>query len=696
VDLLVTREGELFQVSDRRGDFSADHATSGLFTRDTRVLSRFELLVNGEKPQLFMVTTADDYIQRAFYGAAGVDEALFHRLDLGIERRRVLYGGVMYERVVVTNYARRALAVAIELRFDADFASVFEVRGLPRPARGERLPAQVQADSALLGYHGLDGIVRQTELRFGASPSRMGADRALWHLNLPPVGAVAVDIAVRPAENGAFAEAVGYDHALAALANSYADWRRRCTTLESDSDLLNRVLERSLLDLRVLFADRGHGPFVVAGIPWFAVPFGRDSLIVAMQTLPLNPDLARGTLRTMAELQGRMVDARRREEPGKIPHEMRADEMSNLGEVPFGRYYGSVDSTPLFLVLLCDYYAWTGDLELVRELLPNVQAALSWLDTYGDADSDGFLEYESDPNRGLVVQSWKDSSDSMSHRDGRPARSPVAVSEAQGYAYDARHRMAPMLARLGQTALAERLNRQAEELKRRFNEAYWMDDRGYLAIALDGEKAQVGTVASDAGHCLWSGIVDAAHAAGVARRLVAPDLFSGWGIRTLSTEEGTYNPMSYHNGSVWPHDTSLCVLGLKRYGYDREAAAVAAGVFAAASHFEIARLPELFCGYSKAEGSPVEYPVACSPQAWAAAAPITLLQAVLGLAPDAASGVLRLRPHLPELLGRLSVRGLRVGNALVDLDVTRDACRATVREGTLNVIVEPVLPAAGG
>lgn len=685
---LVTREGELFQVSDQWGDFSPGSPSSGLFTHDTRFLGRFELWVNGERPRVLMATAADNYVQRVFAGAMMLDEALFRRMDLGIERSRILYGGVMYERVTIANYALHELATCTEFRFGADFASLFEVRGLSRRVHGERLPARIEASRAILSYRGRDDVPRQTELRFSAAPDELAADRAAWNLHLPPRQTAVIDVAVLPAQDGAFPAPIGYDDALAALLASYADWRRQCTVMESDSELLNRVLERSLLDLRILLADRGQGRFSVAGIPWFAVPFGRDSLIAAAQVLALNPELARGALQTMAGLQGHAVNAWRREEPGKIPHELRSDEMSNLDELPFKRYYGSVDSTPLFLVLLCEYFAWTGDLDLVRELLPNVRAALTWLDTYGDADGDGFLEYQADPDKGLIVQSWKDSSDSMSHRNGRPATSPVAVCEAQGYAYDARRRLAPILARLGESALAARLTRDAAELKARFNRGFWMDDRQYLAIALDGTKAQVQTVASDAGHCLWSGILEAEHAAHVARRLLAPDMFSGWGIRTLSTEEVRYNPMSYHNGSVWPHDNSLCALGLKRYGYDREANIVATGLLEAAAHFEYARLPELFCGYGRDGGAPVDYPVACSPQAWAAATPISLVQSMLGLAPDAAAGVLRLRPCLPDWLGRLTLQGLRVGRAVLDLEVERGSCHATVREGTLEVIVE--------
>lgn len=707
MDQLVTREGVLFQVSDPRGDFSPQHPISGLFAYDTRYLSRFELLVNGAPPQLLTASAGEGYIQRVFAGATDEAQTLFHRMDLGLRRTRLLHGGVMYERVEVTNCTIRPLEVRLELRFDADYADLFEVRGMRRQRRGERLPPSVAAERVTLGYKGLDDVTRRTELRFGPAPAHIEAEHARWQFSLPPQGAAVIDVAIivtRDEEAGPLQDEApqsqqkeaphvqGYDVALDALSASYAAWRRECTAIESDSETLNRVLERSLLDLRILRDDRGHGPFCVAGIPWFATPFGRDSLIVAIQTLPLCPALARGTLRTMATTQGREVNAWRCEEPGKIAHELRAGEMANLGEVPFGRYYGSVDSTPLFLVLLCEYVAWTGDLELARELLPRLRAALDWMDRYGDADGDGFLEYVADPGKGLAVQSWKDSHDSMSHRDGRPARSPVAVVEAQGYAYDARRRLAPILARLGESELAARLSRQAEQMKQRFNQEFWMEDRAYPAIALDGEKARVGTVSSDPGHCLWSGIVDEEKAAHVARRLLAPDLFSGWGIRTLSATELTYNPMSYHNGSVWPHDNALCVLGLKRYGYDHEANLVATGLIEAATHVGEHRLPELFCGYSRAEGLPIAYPVACSPQGWAAATPLSLVQAMLGLEPDAPGGVLRLRPRLPDWLGRLALRGLRVGGAVLDVEATRDGARVTVREGELEVIVVQPTP----
>ncbi len=700
MDSLVTREGHLFQVSDANGDVTPEHATSGLYAHNTRFLDRFELRINGVAPTTLTASAAEDDVQRVWAQAKVARSPEPRWATLGVQRQRVLHGTTMYERVTVTNYDRHDTLVTLQVRYAADYVDVFEVRGLPRPARGHALPADVDAGASavVLGYRGLDDVTRRTTLRFSPAPRSLDAVQAHWQTPLAAQGTLTLDITVTVAEDGAGAEladeiapdgrATGFDTALAALRHSYQDWRASCTVLETSHAALQRVLDRAALDLRLLRADLGHGPFPVAGIPWFAVPFGRDSLITATQALPLTPDLARGTLRTLTALQGTVVDAWRQEEPGKIPHELRRGEMANLDEVPFGRYYGSVDSTPLFLVLLCDYYAWTGDLALARELLPRVRAALTWIDRYGDQDGDLFVEFEADGGRGLTVQSWKDSVDSLSHRDGSPATGAIAVVEAQGYVYDAKRRLAPILARLGEEGLAERLTREAAALKERFNAAYWMPDRDYLAIALDGAKRQVGTVSSDAGHCLWSGIVDEDKAASVARRLAAPDLSSGWGIRTLATGEVSYNPMSYHNGSVWPHDTSLCALGLKRYGYDHEANAAAMGVIAAADHFAEARLPELYCGFEAHDAPPVPYPEACSPQAWAAAAPLALVQSMLGLEPDAAAGVLRLRPHLPDGVELLALRGLRVGAATVDLRVTRDGVDAAVREGRLQVLVE--------
>lgn len=653
---LVTREGDLFQVSDRRGDFGPELPASGLYCRDTRVLSRFELLINGSRPEPLGASAAENYIQTVVTRMGST---------LGLQRQRVIYAGVMYERITATNHGLAEAPVVLELRFDADFADLFEVRGYARARRGE-----IRRTGFTFRYTGLDGIIRVTDITFSPAPTAP----AKWDLALPPGGTFTLDVTVNPTA----APPATFESATAALKADYDAWRAAAPAIDSDSEILNRVLDRSLSDLRLLLADIGHGPFPVAGIPWYAVPFGRDSILTAMLALPINPALARGTLRTLAALQGTEANGWRQEEPGKIPHELRFGEMANLDEIPFKRYYGTVDATPLFLVLIGQYYAWTGDLQLVRELLPAIKAALAWI-------GDGLLTFSADAGLGLHVQSWKDSHDSLTHRDGTPAASPVAVSEVQGYVYDAKRCLAPILAAAGEPN-TEYLTREAEALKAEFNAKFWMEDRQFYAIAIDGAGRQVGTVSSDIGHALWSGIVQTENAAAVARQLAGPALFSGWGIRTLSVDESGYNPFSYHNGSVWPHDTAICILGLQRYGFDRAAARAVTGLVDAAAHFPYFRLPELFCGYGRDSGAPVSYPVACSPQAWAAAAPFALVQAMLGLSPDAAGGVLRIRPALPDWLGRLTVRGLKVGAAVVDLTVTRAGVQADVRAGNLRVV----------
>lgn len=696
---LVMKEAELFLVSGESGDLSGDTTAHGLYTRDTRYLSRLELRVGGEAPHLLSAYAAQNYRMRFYYQSQRTEMADYDHGrtgSVGIERHRVIEGGVLYERISVHNYGLQPVQVVLELRFGADFRDLFEVRGAVRPARGTLLPPEVGRDRVLLAYRGLDEQVRRTAVEAQPVPEELDGLRARWVLSLQPGAAEEVTLAVAPELPGGFPEVDGFGPALARVRNAYARWNAQTTAIETDDPLVNRTLERSRLDLRTLLMDLGHGPFPVAGVPWFAVPFGRDSLITALQVLPISPAVAMGTLRTLAALQGQEVNLARQEQPGKILHELRQGEMALLGEVPFLRYYGSVDATPLFLVLLGEIYRWTGDLSLAAELLPQIQAALQWIRTYGDQDGDGFVEYESDA-QGLVVQSWKDSADSMSDTAGRAAASPVAVCEVQGYVYDAYRKLVPILRDLARAGLggdgeallaqAAELEARAAALAERFDRAFWMPDQAYYAIALDGEKRQVGTIASDPGHCLWAGLVPPARRQAVADALMNPALFSGWGVRTLAEGERTYNPMSYHNGSVWPHDNSLIALGLKRAGFDKHAARLAGALFSAANHFPLHRLPELFCGYPEGEGEPVRYPVACSPQAWAAATPFMLIQAVLGLEPDAPRGVLRLRPRLPEGMSRVRVRGLRVGEAVVDLDVTREGVCSKVRQGRLEVIL---------
>jgi glycogen debranching enzyme len=430
--------------------------------------------------------------------------------------------------------------------------------------------------------------------------------------------------------------------------------------------------QRGLRDIRMLLTDIGHGPFPVAGVPWYAVPFGRDSLITALQLLSVDPKVAKGTLLTMASFQGKAVDASRDEQPGKILHEWRVGELTRTGQMPFGPYYGTIDATPLFLILAAEYCLWTGDFELIQSLDDVVRRAFAWIEQYGDRDGDGFVEYFQEASGGIANQGWKDSGDSIVHKDGTLAEAPIALCEVQGYVYKAYQLWSILYARLGNTADAERCRTKAQELQRRFIECFWMEEEGAVALALDKHKNKVASISSNMGQVLWSGILPEDYAVRLANRLLAPDMFSGYGIRTLSALEKAYNPLSYHNGTVWPHDNSLIISGFQRYGLQSAVAETVTGLLRAASHFPLSRLPELFAGYGTAEvNAPVPYPVSCSPQAWAAATPMLALQAMMGLVPDTLTGVIHLNPVLPNNVNELHIAGIRVGNGALDVSLLR-------------------------
>jgi len=460
----------------------------------------------------------------------------------------------------------------------------------------------------------------------------------------------------------------------AAWAQAEADeaaWRAGCAEWQTDNEEVNAVLRQAERDLRMLLNDFGHGLMPVAGVPWYAVPFGRDSLITSLQTLPLRPDLAAATLRTLAGWQGKSHDAWRDEAPGKILHELRTGEIVRTNEVPFGPYFGTVDATPLFLILAGEYWRWTGDDGLIRALLPSLKAAAAWMDNDGDLDGDGYVEYHRRHDGGLANQGWKDSGDGIVHRDGRLAEPPIALSEVQGYVYAARRHLADLLEALGDADGAAYQRERAARLKAAFDRDFWVAETGFYALALERDKRQVASVTTNPGHCLWSRIVPAERAARLAEVLLSPDMFSGYGIRTLASSEHAYHPLSYHRGTVWPHDNALIALGLARYGFGEAAALIAAGLFQAASFDPYRRLPELFSGYPAGQDGPVGYPVACIPQAWAAATPFMLLQAMLGLEVDAPGNRVFLSPHLPEGINRVEVNNLRFGKTLLNIAVER-------------------------
>jgi glycogen debranching enzyme len=537
-----------------------------------------------------------------------------------------------------------------------------------------------------LAYRGVDGVTRTTTLRFEPPPDRVTAGFARQRLRIPPREVVELRLTVTTA---------GGEELPAPAAGAPARPGEAVVPVRvvTGSQGFDAWLARAWADLRMLTTETPHGRIAYAGIPWFVAPFGRDSLITALQHLPFDPDLARGTLRYLAAYQGREDDEFTDQGPGKILHEYRRGEMAACREIVFVPYYGSVDATPLFVMLAAGYLRWTGDRALVEELWPAIEGALGWLGVGDGEAADGYVAYAARSARGLVNQGWKDSHDAIMHADGEAAGGPIALVEVQGYKFAALQGGAEVAEALGRGELAGRLRRMADRLRERFERDYWMDDRGFYALALDGEGAPCRVISSNPGHGLWTGLISRERAARVAARLLAQDMFTGWGVRTLGARERRFNPMSYHNGSVWPHDTAIAAAGLRRYGFTEAFMALAAGLFDAARLCDGWRLPELFCGFPRLAGyGPTPYPVACSPQAWAAGVPSQLLTEMLGLEPDAGRNQLTfVRPALPEWLPRVELRGLRVGQSRFDVLVRREGESAAVdvrdRHGDAEIVV---------
>jgi glycogen debranching enzyme len=674
-------------------------------------VSCLSLRVGGIRPVLLSGSMGANYrgsIQLTNPSADRNPDAKVHPLDelvgrtIDISRDRLIGNDGMEERVRIVNHAEREMSFTVELEMGSDCADIFEVRGYPRPRRGTLLPIALTPTRVTFRYDGLDRRRRSTFVAFsdpaqaygpvdGRSDDEMqagGSVRHRWEVRLAPGARKDLHWTIwgstsEPLADGADpATALDGDSVDTLFperprispdegASAYHAWGRGTTSIQTDHELFNLTLNRSLADLRLLI-NEGPGPdqrYVAAGVPWFATLFGRDALIASFQALAFRPQIAVETLSVLAAYQATEDDPWRDAEPGKILHELRIGEMAGAGELPHTPYYGSVDSTPLWLILFAATYDWTGDRAFVDRLWPNALAALEWIDRYGDHTGDGFVQYERRSERGLLNQGWKDSSDAIRDRAGRGPTMPVALAEVQGYVFDAKRRMAALATVRGDDDMARRLLGEAETLRSRFEDAFWVDDQRYYAMAVDGDKRHLDAIGSNAGQCLWTGIASPTRARDVADRLMGPGMFSGWGIRTYAEDQPGFNPIGYHTGSVWPHDTSLIAAGLKRYGFDEESNRLVGHVFQAAQHFPDYRLPELFCGFDRDESSlPVPYPVACSPQAWAAGASFLFLETMLGLRAHAGQGELELRhPNLPDWIGKVTLNNLRVGEASVDL-----------------------------
>ena len=682
---LVLKEGNLFLLTDKAGNVHPPGACElGLFYEDTRMLSHYQLITAGGEPDVLssqasrvFVSQIDLTVTDREFGGIFTEPKNFLHI-----RREQLLDHFMTDRLILTNYMGRPVEFWVELRFAADFADIFEVRGATRPRRGQYFRPLVGEREVIWSYCGLDNRLRQTVLRFSILPGELEAGRARWYFHLHPKDSVELEVWIHPLIDQQRAPVVeeSFGERFRRVRATYDRWHEESAGIRTDDEFFNATVRQSITDLRALMTEFAGRPIITAGIPWFATPFGRDSIVTSLQALMIRPEIARHTLRFLAAFQGERVDEWTEEEPGKILHEIRRGEMAACREIPHTPYYGSVDATPLFLILLGETFRWTGDLDLVRELLPHAERALQWLDEYGDQDGDGFIEYARRSRRGLVNQGWKDSGDGVTFPDGTLPEPPIALVEVQGYAYRAKVEMAELYAALGDIARAGQLRAQAVALRQRINDAFWMEDRGYYALALDGEKRPLPTITSNPGHLLWAGVPTFEQARRMAEVLLGDEMFSGWGIRTLARHQPVYNPLSYHNGTVWPHDNSLIALGLARYGLRREAATVLDALFDAALHFRYHRLPELFCGIWRQEtDAPVAYPVSCSPHAWAAAALFPMIQGALGIEPDARNRMLRLvQPQLPRRLRYLDIINLPVGRSRVSLQFNRYGERTMV------------------
>jgi glycogen debranching enzyme len=690
------KHGNTFIVVDSHGDIGASAGgTDGLFFCDTRFLSHLELLLNGMQPLLLGSNVRDDNTQLTV-DLTNPDIYFDQRLvlpkdTLHVVRTIFLWRDTAYQRIAVRNYGDDAIDLRLSMLFDSDFADLFEVRGLHRTKHGH-VRHGFKAGRAVLTYGGLDGKQRQTVLGFDPTPTELTATSAAYAIHLPPKAAKAMFLTVGcgiPAPP----RPVPFLRGLRKAHRERLSSAQNASTVVSSNDIFNEVVCRSMADLYMLMTETPQGRYPYAGIPWYSTTFGRDGLLTALQMLWLDPRVAQGVLRRLAAFQAKTEDEASDAQPGKILHEMRDGEMAALGEVPFGLYYGSVDATPLFVMLAGLYAERTGDDAIIVELWPAIEAALSWIDRSGDRDGDGFVEYYRATERGLANQGWKDSEDAIFHADGRLAEGPIALAEVQGYVYCAKQVLARCAERLGWAERARTLKAEADLLAERFDASFWCPELGTYALALDGKKEPCRVRSSNAGQVLFTGIAKVDRAIEVADGLLRPQFFSGWGIRTIANTEARYNPMSYHNGSIWPHDNALIALGLARYDLKRPLERVFKGLFEAASYLEMRRLPELFCGFQRSRGrGPTHYPVACSPQAWASATPFTLIEASLGLQFDPVADQIRLlNPRLPSFLDELVLRNLQLKQASVDLKVRRHANDVSVeileRRGRVQVAV---------
>jgi glycogen debranching enzyme len=670
----VLKQDDTLGLFNEFGDIAAGaRREEGLFYEGTRYLSQFALRIAGARPLLLSsAVRRDDILLSVDLTNPDIDLGggqILQRGSLHIYRSKLLWQGSCHERLHVRNFTLAPVNVVLSLEFSADYADMFEIRGQQRPRRGRNAEPLVGADFAELAYIGLDGMVRRTRLECQPAPERMSGTELRLSVLLEGHSEQIFEITVSCQSETQRQRAMSYDAAVALAERALKEGERLKGTIGTPHERLRSWIERSTADLNMLLTNTSAGVYPAAGLPWFDTTFGRDGLITALQCLWLSPNIARGVLSFLARTQATRHDPDHDAEPGKILHEARHGEMAALGEIPFGRYYGSADATPLFIMLAGAYWRRTGDLPFITGIWRNVVAALEWLDKHGDLDGDGFIEYQRRSPHGLVQQGWKDSPDSVFHEDGSIAEGPIALCEIQAYTYAARVAASELARALGHDAVARESREKAAALRSRFEAQFWCEEMGLYALALDGKKQACRVRTSNAGHCLFTGMAAEARIATMAKALSDETFFTGWGVRTLADREVRYNPMAYHNGSIWPHDNALLAMGFAGSRDKELAVRIFNAQLEASAFFDPGRLPELFCGFRRRDGkAPTSYPVACAPQAWSAGAVFMMLQACLGVSIDADAGRVTFRyPQLPAAIDRLSVRGLEVGSGSVDL-----------------------------
>ena len=679
VNNLTLIDGKTFLSTTVAGDIMPPGSPDvGFFHDDTRFLSRMELRVDGYRTVVLSSSTEQTFSSQIELttGKSTMRETYeIPENTVHIRREQLLASETLFDNFWFENFNFHELELNLELAYEADFMDVFQVRGVARQKLGQYFLPIVRKDSIVFHYCGRDGVARETVIHLSPEPDMVDGTTARWKLRLPPFKRFRLETTIVPQVEGKRSRSVHPDFGqqLRMRREAIAEWASHSTSFSANNSIFGEMVETCKADFHALQIPEARERVIAAGIPWFATMFGRDSIIAAYQSLMLNPQLASETLRVLASLQGKEKNDWRDEEPGKILHEYREGEMTRAGEMPFGPYYGSVDATPLWLILLSETFNWTADEQLVKDLLPNAYRALEWIDSYGDLDGDGFIEYQRRSSKGLANQGWKDSWDAIMHHDGEVAKSPIALCEVQGYVYEAKYRMASLMRSFGDVKTADRLRKDSAEMAKRFEKAFWMPKLGFYAMALDREKRQTQVVSSNPGHLLFTRMLPLERAKAITQRFMHDDMFSGWGWRTMSRNERIFNPLSYHRGSVWPHDNSLIAHGMALYEFREPANHLFTGLFEAALNFRDYRLPELFCGIQRREhDEPVQYPVSCSPQAWASGSVFLMLLSVLGIRPSAARRELNIvNPALPDFLENLSIRNMRVGGSRVGLDFTR-------------------------